>query len=60
MKNIDVEIVGKTGTTEKYIPGEGKGYTDGKYVSSFAAIFPYENPKYVLAITFDELIKCDS
>ena len=54
MKNIDVEIVGKTGTTEKYIPGEGKGYTDGKYVSSFAAIFPYENPKYVLAITFDE------
>ena len=54
MKNIDVEIVGKTGTTEKYIPGKGKGYTDGKYVSSFAAIFPYENPKYVLAITFDE------
>ena len=54
MKNIDVEIVGKTGTTEKYIPGEGKGYTDGKYISSFAAIFPYENPKYVLAITFDE------
>ena len=39
MKNIDVEIVGKTGTTEKYIPGEEKGYTDGKYVSSFAAIF---------------------
>jgi cell division protein FtsI (penicillin-binding protein 3) len=54
MRNIDVEIVGKTGTTEKYIPGKGKGYTDGKYVSSFAAIFPYENPKYVLAITFDE------
>ncbi|MFL2695720.1 MAG: peptidoglycan D,D-transpeptidase FtsI family protein [Gammaproteobacteria bacterium] len=54
MKNIDVEIVGKTGTTEKYFPGKGKGYTDGKYVSSFAAIFPYENPKYVLAITFDE------
>ena len=54
MKNIDVEIVGKTGTTEKYIPGKGKGYTDGKYVSSFAAIFPYQNPKYVLAITFDE------
>lgn len=54
MKNIDVEIVGKTGTTEKYIPGKGKGYIDGKYVSSFAAIFPYENPKYVLAITFDE------
>ena len=54
MKNIDVEIVGKTGTTEKYIPGKGKGYTDGKYVSSFTAIFPYQNPKYVLAITFDE------
>ena len=54
MKNLDVEIVGKTGTTEKYIPGKGKGYTDGKYVSSFAAIFPYKDPKYVLAITFDE------
>ena len=53
MKNIDVEIVGKTGTTEKYIP-EKERAIDGKYVSSFAAIFPYENPKYVLAITFDE------
>ncbi|MBL6693436.1 MAG: penicillin-binding protein 2 [SAR86 cluster bacterium] len=47
-----VSIAGKTGTTEKYIVGNG--YTPGKYISSFASIFPYENPKYIMVVSIDE------
>ena len=47
-----VEIAGKTGTTNKYIPGEG--YAQGRYQSSFASIFPYSDPKYVMIVTIDE------
>ena len=47
-----VSIAGKTGTTEKYIVGNG--YTPGKYISSFASIFPYESPKYIMVVSIDE------
>ena len=47
-----VSIAGKTGTTEKYIVGSG--YTPGKYISSFASIFPYESPKYIMVVSIDE------
>ena len=47
-----ISIAGKTGTTEKYIVGSG--YTPGKYISSFASIFPYESPKYIMVVSIDE------
>ena len=53
LKEEDVSIAGKTGTAEKYIEGEGRS-KDGRYLSSFAAIFPYEDPKYIMVVTIDE------
>ena len=47
-----VHIAGKTGTAEKYV--EGVGHQKGKYLSSFASIFPYEDPKYIMIVTIDE------
>ena len=52
LRNAKVSIAGKTGTAEKYVVG--KGYAEGKYISSFAGIFPYENPQYVMVISIDE------
>ena len=52
LKNSSVSIAGKTGTAEKYIVGEG--YANDRYVSSFAGIFPYEQPQFVMVITIDE------
>ena len=43
-------IGGKTGTAEKYINGE---YSKDKFISSFAAIFPIDNPKYVCIVSVD-------
>ena len=43
------KIAGKTGTAQKSINGE---YT--KFVSTFASIFPSDNPEYVLIVTIDE------
>ena len=53
LKEEEVSIAGKTGTAEKYIEGEGRS-KDGRYLSSFAAIFPYEDPKYIMVVTIDE------
>ena len=52
LKNERVEIAGKTGTSEKYI--EGVGYASEKYISSFASIFPYNNPKFIMIVSIDE------
>ncbi len=43
-----VELIGKTGTAE--IASENGGYMTGynDYVRSFAGMFPYENPKYIV------------
>jgi len=43
-------IAGKTGTAEKFINGE---YSDKYFVSSFASIFPSDNPKVVCIISVD-------
>ena len=43
-------IGGKTGTAEKFIDGE---YSKKHFISSFAAIFPLERPKYVCIISVD-------
>lgn len=46
-------IAAKSGTAEKAIPG--KGYVDGKYVSSFLGFFPTANPKFVILVVLDEV-----
>ncbi|WBU63147.1 peptidoglycan D,D-transpeptidase FtsI family protein [Paracoccus aerodenitrificans] len=46
------EIAGKTGTADK--PRPGGGYYDNRVVANFAAVFPYQDPKYVLVVTLDE------
>ena len=43
-------IGGKTGTAEKFINGT---YSKRAFISSFAAVFPIENPKYVCIISVD-------
>ena len=52
LKDEEVEIAGKTGTSEKYI--EGVGYATEKYISSFASIFPVQTPKYIMIVSIDE------
>lgn len=46
------QLAGKTGTAEK--PKPGGGYLEDKVLSTFATIFPADNPKYVLVVTLDE------
>ncbi len=47
------EIVGKTGTAQKHIPGQS-GYSKDKYASSFAGFFPESDPKYAMLVIIDE------
>ncbi|MFN3312786.1 MAG: peptidoglycan D,D-transpeptidase FtsI family protein [Hyphomonas sp.] len=44
-------VAGKTGTAEKPVPG---GYDKDRNVTSFAAIFPADSPRYALIVTLDE------
>ena len=44
-------VMGKTGTAEK--PSVG-GYDQKRLVTSFVAAFPYEDPTYVVMISYDE------
>ncbi len=44
-------VMGKTGTADK--PSKD-GYDERRLVSSFIAAFPYEDPQYVVFVTFDE------
>ena len=46
-------IGGKTGTAEKFIDG---AYSKRAFISSFAAVFPIDNPKYVCVISVDSPI----
>ena len=43
-------IGGKTGTAEKFIDGS---YSKRDFISSFASIFPVDNPKYVCVVSID-------
>ena len=45
-------IGGKTGTAEIW-DSHNKEYSKTEYISSFASIFPIENPKYVLIISLE-------
>ena len=44
-------VAGKTGTAEKVISGV---YDKDKNITSFAAVFPADDPKYVVMIVLDE------
>ncbi len=50
-KLAHIAIAGKTGTAEKF---EAGGYDHARMLSSFAAIFPAEAPRYVLLLALDE------
>lgn len=44
-------VAGKTGTAEK--PARG-GYDEDRLISSFSAVFPYDDPQYVVLVVLDE------
>ncbi|HRO15885.1 MAG TPA: penicillin-binding protein 2 [Paracoccus sp. (in: a-proteobacteria)] len=46
------DVGGKTGTADK--PRPGGGYYASKVVSTFAAMYPADQPEYVLVVTLDE------
>lgn len=46
-------VGGKTGTADKP-RAAGGGYYDDKVISTFASIFPANDPQYVLIVTLDE------
>ena len=45
-------VGGKTGTADK--PKPGGGYYEGRVLSTFASLFPANDPKYVLIVSLDE------
>lgn len=49
-------VGGKTGTAEKP-KAAGGGYYKDKVINTFAAVFPTDNPKYVLTVTLDEPVE---
>jgi len=49
-------VAGKTGTAEKP-RANGGGYYDDKVVNTFAAVFPANDPRYVLTVTLDEPVE---
>lgn len=46
------QVGGKTGTADK--PRPRGGYYDDKVISTFASVFPADDPRYVLIVTLDE------
>ena len=54
-RSKDITIVGKTGTAQ--IPGPNGKYLTGyyDYIKSFAGVFPYENPQYVVYVSVKKL-----
>ncbi|TNF61008.1 MAG: penicillin-binding protein 2 [Rhodobacteraceae bacterium] len=49
-------VGGKTGTADKP-KARGGGYYEDKVIATFAAIFPSNDPKYVLVVTLDEPVE---
>jgi len=45
------QVAGKTGTAEK--PTRG-GYDSSRLISSFSAVFPYDDPQYAILVLLDE------
>lgn len=46
-------VAGKTGTADKP-RAAGGGYYEDKVISTFATVFPANDPEYALVVTFDE------
>lgn len=46
------DVAGKTGTADK--PNPKGGYYKDKVISTFASMFPADDPRYVLIVTLDE------
>ena len=44
-------VAGKTGTADKVVNGV---YSNDKVVASFASVFPWHAPEYVLVVSLDE------
>ncbi|MCS6919402.1 MAG: penicillin-binding transpeptidase domain-containing protein, partial [Fimbriimonadales bacterium] len=44
---------GKTGTAQKALEG-GRGYAQGRYISSFVGVIPADNPRAVILVMADE------
>ncbi|MGB5864224.1 MAG: penicillin-binding protein 2 [Sulfitobacter sp.] len=51
-------VAGKTGTADK--PKARGGYYKDKTITTFASMFPADNPRYVLIVTLDEPIETSS
>jgi len=51
-------VAGKTGTADK--PKPTGGYYKDKTITTFASMFPADNPRYVLVVTLDEPIETSS
>ncbi|MEP1766352.1 MAG: penicillin-binding protein 2 [Sulfitobacter sp.] len=51
-------VAGKTGTADK--PKPRGGYYKDKTITTFASMFPANNPRYVLIVTLDEPIETSS
>ncbi|MFC2968671.1 peptidoglycan D,D-transpeptidase FtsI family protein [Acidimangrovimonas pyrenivorans] len=49
------DVGGKTGTADK--PDPQGGYYNDKVISTFASVFPANDPKYVLVVTLDEPVE---
>ena len=45
-------VAGKTGTADK--PKHTGGYHDDRVISTFASVFPADDPQYVLVVSLDE------
>jgi cell division protein FtsI (penicillin-binding protein 3) len=48
-----LNVAGKTGTAEKL--GEGAEYDDSRNFSSFAGVFPAQDPRYVIVVSLDDV-----
>ena len=48
-----LQVAGKTGTAEKL--GQETGYDESRNFSSFAGIFPANDPRYVIVLALDDL-----
>ncbi|WP_291966342.1 stage V sporulation protein D [Caloramator sp.] len=47
-------VGGKTGTAQKVAQNPKSGYEPGKYISSFGAIVPANNPRFTILVSIDE------
>ncbi|WP_337960876.1 PASTA domain-containing protein [Caloramator sp. mosi_1] len=47
-------VGGKTGTAQKAAQNSKSGYEPGKYISSFGAIVPANNPRFTILVSIDE------